>query len=77
MPPSPRRIINRLPPDSTLLTPLPSYPVSSTTSVPMMEPLAFPSGTFDLGDDNSRPSTGYTNTSSTFLGGDEHDQHRV
>ncbi|KAF6761626.1 Zn finger family DNA binding protein [Ephemerocybe angulata] len=74
MPPSPRRIVNRLPLGSTLLTPLPAYNVG-----PSM-PMAIPTGvehlrySLDIGDsDNSRPSTGSTNSSAGFPSGEDYE----
>jgi hypothetical protein len=74
-PPSPRRAINRLPPDSTLLTPLNAY--HTRPLAPAMDQVGYTPYNFDPCDsDNSRPSTGHTSISATFTSDDDF-HHRL
>lgn len=74
-PPSPRRAINRLPPDSTLLTPLHAY--HTRPLAPAMDQAGYTPYNFDPCDsDNSRPSTGHTSASATYTSDDDF-HHRL
>jgi hypothetical protein len=52
--------MNRLPPDSTLLTPLPGYqPPSLLPPLHLGGDVNYPQGSFELYEDDGRPSTGH------------------
>lgn len=76
MPSSPRRMSNTLPTGSTLLTPLPIYSGASLLLPTLEHTPAFTGHGLDIGDsDNSRPSTGYTNTSTGMPSCEDYDPH--
>jgi len=63
MPPSPRRLINSLPVDSTLLNPLPAYH-AQPVSLSGVDHFAYTAEGYELyGEGDSRPSTSYTQSS--------------
>lgn len=57
----PLMAMNRLPPDSTLLTPLPGYqPQSLLPPLHLNSDMNYPPGSFEIYEDDGRPSTGHT-----------------
>lgn len=53
--------MNRLPPDSTLLTPLPGYqPQSLLPPLQLNGDMNYPPSSFEIYEDDGRPSTGHT-----------------
>lgn len=70
LPPSPCRVVKRLPANSTLLTPLNTY--HTQPLAPVLDQVGYTPFNFDPCDsDNSRPSTGHTSASAHFTSDDD------